>query len=67
MNRDVPAGVDRVDGGNPGASGSRDPRVVTLRQVRKTFATPAGPLAAVDGIDLDVASGEFVAIAGPSG
>jgi len=41
--------------------------ICQLRQVRKTYATPEGPYAAVDGIDLDVHEGEFVAIAGPSG
>lgn len=43
------------------------PLIARLHQVRKTYATPEGPFAAVDSIDLQVAAGEFVAIAGPSG
>ena len=40
---------------------------VCLRGVRKVFATAAGPVVAVDGIDLDVADGEFFSMLGPSG
>src|SRR5436305_12870008 len=36
---------------------------ITLRGLRKTF----GPVVAVDGIDLDIADGEFFAVLGPSG
>ena len=36
---------------------------IRLRELRKTF----GPVVAVDGIDLDVADGEFFAVLGPSG
>jgi putative spermidine/putrescine transport system ATP-binding protein len=36
---------------------------VSLRGVRKTF----GPVTAVDGIDLDIADGEFFSMLGPSG
>ncbi len=36
---------------------------VSLREVRKTF----GDVTAVDGVDLDVADGEFFAMLGPSG
>jgi putative spermidine/putrescine transport system ATP-binding protein len=36
---------------------------VSLRALRKTF----GPVTAVDGIDLDIADGEFFAMLGPSG
>lgn len=38
-----------------------------LRGVRKTFATPAGPLPVLDGIDTTVRRGEFIAVIGPSG
>jgi putative spermidine/putrescine transport system ATP-binding protein len=40
---------------------------VSLRAVRKVFAAAGGPVTAVDGIDLDVAEGEFFAMLGPSG
>lgn len=46
---------------------SSDTALISLRQVRKTYTTPNGPFAAVDGVSLEVAAGEFVAIAGPSG
>jgi spermidine/putrescine transport system ATP-binding protein len=39
------------------------PTILSLRGVRKTF----GAFSAVDGIDLDVAEGEFFTIVGPSG
>ncbi len=35
--------------------------------VRKIFATPKGPVAALDGFNLAVEDGEFLAILGPSG
>ena len=41
-----------------------DPPVVTLRGVGKTFASG---VVALDGLDLDVRSGEFVSLLGPSG
>src|SRR3954468_7650517 len=36
---------------------------ISLRGLRKEF----GPVTAVDGIDLDIADGEFFAVLGPSG
>lgn len=41
--------------------------VLVLTGVRKAFATPAGPSVVLDGVDLAVAPGEVVAIAGRSG
>lgn len=40
---------------------------IALRQVGKSYSTPAGPFPALSGIDLQIASGEFVAILGKSG
>lgn len=40
---------------------------LTIRGLSVTFSTPTGPLAAVDGVDLDVAPGEIVALVGQSG
>jgi putative ABC transport system ATP-binding protein len=40
---------------------------VELRDARRHYATPAGVVRAVDGVDLTVEAGECVAIMGPSG
>jgi putative ABC transport system ATP-binding protein len=41
--------------------------MISVRDLTKTFATPAGTFRALRGISLDVAAGEFVAIVGRSG
>jgi NitT/TauT family transport system ATP-binding protein len=43
--------------------------VIVLRGLRKVFPATAGrpPTVALDGLDLDVADGEFVTVVGPSG
>ena len=41
--------------------------VLQTAGLRKTFGTGAALVRAVDGVDLDVAAGEIVAIMGPSG
>jgi len=45
------------------ASSIADPSGIRLRELRKLF----GHIVAVDGIDLDIADGEFFAVLGPSG
>ena len=41
--------------------------VVSLRSIGKTYETPAGPFAALTGIDLDLRAGAFLAVVGKSG
>jgi ABC-type lipoprotein export system ATPase subunit len=43
------------------------PSVLALAGVTKSFVTPAGSVAVLDGVDLTVTGGEVVAIAGRSG
>ena len=40
---------------------------VTLSRVGKLFRTAQADLPVLDGIELDIAAGEFVAVLGPSG
>jgi putative ABC transport system ATP-binding protein len=42
-------------------------RLIRLAGLRKSYPTPAGAVCALDGIDLQVAEGEFVAVLGKSG
>lgn len=41
--------------------------VLACRGITRTFATPAGPLSVLNGVDLEVAAGSVIAILGPSG
>jgi sulfonate transport system ATP-binding protein len=41
--------------------------LVSLSRVSRAFDAPSGPLSVLDGIDLQVRSGEIVALLGPSG
>jgi putative ABC transport system ATP-binding protein len=41
--------------------------ILVIRGVRKTFEAELAPVRALRGIDLDVSSGEFIAVMGPSG
>ena len=41
--------------------------MITLRQLTKTYETPAGAFLALRGVDLDIGAGELVAVVGKSG
>ena len=41
--------------------------LISLENVEKIYKTKAGPLKALNGVDLQINAGEFVAIVGPSG
>lgn len=41
--------------------------MITINGVRHAYKTPSGPLPVLDGLELDVAEGGFVAVVGPSG
>jgi putative ABC transport system ATP-binding protein len=41
--------------------------VISLRNVTKSYKTPAGDFGALNGVDLEIGAGEYVAIAGKSG
>lgn len=40
---------------------------ITIAQLKKSFPSEAGQVTAVDGLELDIAAGEFIAIVGASG
>ncbi len=52
-----------VSAGSRGSTGI----VLAARDVRREYAVAGRPVAAVKGISLDIAAGEYVAIVGPSG
>ncbi len=48
-------------------SASNTTPVIHLSHAERHYETPAGTVRALDGVDLDIHAGEFMAIAGPSG
>ena len=44
-----------------------DPRAIEVRAVRRVYAAKGGPVVALDGVDLDVESGELFGLLGPNG
>ncbi len=51
----------------PDNASSSKRTLIDLRQIVKTYQTPAGPFTALKNIDLQVNAGEFVAVIGKSG
>jgi len=43
------------------------PALISIRNVSHHFQTDTGPLHVLDGLDLDIGSGQFTAVVGPSG
>ena len=41
--------------------------MISLRQVSKTYETPAGKFSALKDVDLEIGAGEFVGVVGKSG
>jgi len=54
-------------GDSPGSATWRDGALIRLRQVTRVYQEGALKVLALRGVDLDVAKGEFTALAGPSG
>ncbi len=50
-----------------GAAQALRPVLIELRQIRRSFGSGSAQVRALDGLDLRIAEGEFVAIMGPSG
>jgi putative ABC transport system ATP-binding protein len=56
------------NGQEPGPAGAGDPSVlIDIRDVRKIYVMGTNEVRALDGVDLQVLKGEYVAIMGPSG
>jgi oligopeptide/dipeptide ABC transporter ATP-binding protein len=58
--------VDPSSASIPAARSSNEP-ILSVRDLRVEYATARGAVRAVDGVDLDVAKGEFVGVVGESG
>ena len=64
----VPPVQRRAEGqGSPAASVRAEPPVIVLRGLQKTYASEAGEVHAVKGVDLEIQRGDYVAIMGSSG
>ncbi len=44
-----------------------EPAILAAREIHKSFASPAGPIQVLRGVNLEVARGEMVAVVGASG
>ncbi|GAA1755065.1 dipeptide ABC transporter ATP-binding protein [Agromyces humatus] len=65
----VPTAADRLESASTAvvASAAREPSLLAIEHVSKTFAVPGGRFTAVDDVSLEVRRGETVGLVGESG
>jgi putative ABC transport system ATP-binding protein len=64
---DIMARSPAVSASSPAASSAGGPSLVSIRDLRLTLPSAAGPVNILRGIDLEVVAGETIGILGPSG
>lgn len=64
---DPSASDDPTVNGGPTVNGERTSHLLEVRHLSVAYATDAGPVVAVDDVDLDLDGGEFLAVVGESG
>lgn len=60
-------GTNGVSGSNGAGRANGSKPLIRINQVVKAYQTPTGPFLALRGIDLEIGTGEFVAVVGKSG
>jgi len=59
--------ISGLQAGGTGSFPTAQETIVRARRLRKIYRTPAEDIAAVDGVDLEIKSGDFITLLGPSG